>query len=114
MALISDLVTELSVMSGIPEPSIAVVARRLREDGLLSQKGRGRGAAQATPLDAARLCIALMIGGKAKDASIVVADFGGLRLSQPTSSPDIATQGSPSRQQLAWRRITASRRLSPP
>ena len=90
---LSDLITELSVMSGIPEASIAVVARRLREDGLLSQKGRGRGAAQATPLDAARLCIALMIGGKAKDASIVVADFGQLRLSSFDVEPEHAYGG---------------------
>jgi hypothetical protein len=88
MALISDLIIELSVMSGIAEASIAVVARRLREDGLLSQKGRGRGAAQATPLDAARLCIALMIGGKAKDASTIVHDFGGLRVSQRAVAPE--------------------------
>ena len=88
MALISDLIIELSVMSGIAEASIAVVARRLREDGLLSQKGRGRGAAQATPLDAARLCIALMIGGKAKDASTIVQDFGGLQLFQRAVEPE--------------------------
>ena len=31
MALISDLVTELSVMSGIEKSSIAVIARHLRE-----------------------------------------------------------------------------------
>jgi len=88
MALISDLVTELSVMSGLAEISIVGVARRLREDGLLSQKGRGRGAAHATPLDTARLCIALMIGGKAKDASTVVRDFGQLQLSRRSVEPE--------------------------
>ena len=88
MALISDLIIDLSVMSGLAEASIVGVARRLREDGLLSQKGRGRGAAHATPLDAARLCIALMIGGKAKDASIVVHDFGQLQLSSRSVEPE--------------------------
>lgn len=88
MALISDVVTELSVMSGIAEASVVGVARRLREAGLLSQKGRGRGAAHATPLDAARLCIALMVGGKAKDASTVVRDFGQLRLSHRSVEPE--------------------------
>ncbi|MBB5220341.1 hypothetical protein HNP73_000262 [Amaricoccus macauensis] len=88
MALISDLVTELNVMSGLAETSIVGVARRLREDGLLSQKGRGRGAAHATPLDAARLCIALMVGGKSKDASTVVRDFGQLQLSRRSVEPE--------------------------
>jgi hypothetical protein len=78
MALISDLAPELSVMSGIPVETIAVVSRHLREAGLLSQRGRGRGAAKATPLDAARLCIALMVGGKAKNAPTAVTDFGAL------------------------------------
>ena len=88
MALISDLVVELSVMSGIPKPSITVVARHLREAGLLSQKGRGRGAARATPLDAARLCIALMLGRKAKDAPSVVKDFGQLQCWSAEVEPD--------------------------
>jgi hypothetical protein len=87
VALISDIVTELSVMSGLAEISIVGVARRLREDGLLSQKGRGRGSAHATPLDAARLCIALMIGGKARGASTVVRDFGQLQLSRRSVEP---------------------------
>ena len=81
MALISEVVTELHVMSGIEERSIALIARHLREAGLLSQKGRGRGAAHATPLDAARLCIALMVNGKLKDAPQAVVDFGQLRCS---------------------------------
>lgn len=88
MALISEIVTELHVMSGIEERSITLVARHLREAGLLSQKGRGRGAAHATPLDAARLCIALMVNGKLKEAPQAVRDFGRLRctsieISQP-------------------------------
>src|SRR4051794_19773056 len=78
MALISDLATELSVVTGIPRETVSGVSRYLREAGLLSQKGRGRGAARATALDTARLCIALMVGGKAKNAPTVVSDFGAL------------------------------------
>jgi len=78
MALISDLVKELAVSTGTAEKSITVIARWLREDGLLSQKGHGRGAARATPLDAARLLIALMVGGKSKNAPQAVRDFGQL------------------------------------
>ena len=78
MALISHIVKELAESTGTAEKSITVIARWLREDGLLSQKGRGRGAAQATPLDAARLLIALMVGGKMKNAPQAVRDFGQL------------------------------------
>ncbi len=84
MALISDIVKELALSTGTAEKSITVIARWLREDGLLSQKGHGRGAAQATPLDAARLLIALMIGGKIKNAPQAVRDFGQL-LEEPHS-----------------------------
>ena len=82
MALISHLVKELALNTGTAEKSITVIARWLREDGLLSQKGRGRGAAQATPLDAARLLIALMVGGKMKNAPQAVRDFGQMVLSR--------------------------------
>ena len=83
MALISHIVKELAASTGTAEKSITVIARWLREDGLLSQKGHGRGAAQATPLDAARLLIALMIGGKSKNAPQAVRDFGQLVISPP-------------------------------
>ena len=89
MALISHLVKELALNTGTAEKSITVIARWLREDGLLSQKGRGRGAAQATPLDAARLLIALMVGGKIKDAPQAVRDFGQMVLIIPdTDGPE--------------------------
>lgn len=83
MALISDIVKELALSTSTAEKSVTVIARWLREDGLLSQKGRGRGAAQATPLDAARLLIALMVGGKISNAPQVVRDFGQLVQSEP-------------------------------
>lgn len=88
MALISELIVELSVMSGVEKSSIAVVARHLREAGLLSQKGRGRGAAHASALDAARLCIALMVDGKAKDAPEAVRDFGRLVCESIDTEPE--------------------------
>ena len=86
MALISHLVEELAKSTGVAEKSITVIARWLREDGLLSQKGRGRGAAKATPMDAARLLIALMIDGKIKNAPQAVRDFGQLVLFSQQSS----------------------------
>ncbi|GAK34603.1 hypothetical protein AQ1_02502 [alpha proteobacterium Q-1] len=82
MVLISSVVKELSEMSKIEETSVATYARALREAGLLSQKGRGRGAAHATPLDAARLLIALMVGGKVKDSPQAVRDFGKMRCTE--------------------------------
>lgn len=81
MARISDLVADLAARLDIEAKSIATVARHLREEGLISQGARGVNAAQATPLDAARLIIALMVEGKAKDAPQRVRDYGLLRLS---------------------------------
>lgn len=57
---------------------IKTYARYLREAGMLSQNGRGTSAARATPLDAARLMIAVILRPKAKDVVEYVSDFGGL------------------------------------
>lgn len=58
MALLSDLVN-LCAEKGVDTAStLNLFGRRLREAGRLSQKGRGRGAAHMTFLDAARFLIA--------------------------------------------------------
>lgn len=76
MALISDIVKEASLSSKMDEATVTNIARNLRENGLLSQKGRGRGAAKATSLDAARLYIALMANLKVGTSAEVVNDIG--------------------------------------
>lgn len=68
MALLSDLVSALAEVEGIEESFVAGVARYLREAGLVSQAGRGRGAAKMGSRDAAALLIAVNSTVLAKDA----------------------------------------------
>jgi hypothetical protein len=88
MAKLSDLVSDLALRLNVEEKSIATVARYLREAGMLSQGARGVHAAQAKALDAARLIIAMMVEGKAKDAVQRVRDFGSLVLHEWRAEED--------------------------
>lgn len=78
MALVSDLNKAVAEATLTALPTVSIFARRLRDANLISKKGRGRGAAHATPLDCARLLIALLANSSAKDAPERVRDFGGL------------------------------------
>src|SRR5262249_35024787 len=63
MANLSELVSGLSVVTGVPEATVFAYGRFAREAGLIAQRGRGRGAATMGPEDAANLVIA--VGGTA-------------------------------------------------
>lgn len=84
MALISELNVATAEAIDYPLPTVAMFSRVLREAGLISKKGRGRGAAHATPVDGARLLTALLAtpspfaGGRMPQAAECVADFGDL------------------------------------
>lgn len=67
MALLSELSSVIAEVEGLPEPFVSGVARYLREAGLIRQAGRGRGAANMTPQDAACLLIGVNGTGLAKD-----------------------------------------------
>ena len=60
MAALSDLVSVLARTTGLPEAEVFAYGRFAREAGFISQKGRGRGAAQMSTRDAANLLIAIM------------------------------------------------------
>jgi hypothetical protein len=86
MALISDLVAAIAEAEGIPEPTVAMVARHLREAGLLSTGARGRNAPAANVRD----CINLLIGVNVpyavlKDAPKAVRAYRNLVLYTPDS-----------------------------
>ncbi len=62
MARLSDLVLRTSEVTGVPEPAVREMGRRLREAGLISTGKGGRyGGAEMTSVDAARLVTSLMI-----------------------------------------------------
>lgn len=81
MALLSDLVKVVAAVEGIDEVSVGIFARAAREAGLLTQKGRGRGAAHMSKTDAANLLIAVNGSTLAKEVPHRVPQFRALKLS---------------------------------
>lgn len=72
MALLSDLVAAIAAVEGVEESFVGGVARYLREADMISQAGRGRGAAKMLPRDAAALVIAVNATVLAKDAPSIL------------------------------------------
>src|SRR4051794_24739669 len=83
VALLSDLVKAVADVEGIDQTSVGIFARTAREAKLISQKGRGRGAAHMTVRDAANLLIAVNGSRLAKGVSTSVRHFRKLK---PTST----------------------------
>lgn len=73
-----ELITCVAGALGMARETVAIHFRHLREGGMVSQKGRGRGAASMTSLDAARLIIAVAGSFAVKDSVATVAAFGPL------------------------------------
>lgn len=69
---IGSLTSLLASTYGIPEPTVTLVARSMREAGLLSTGARGVNAPEMTMRDVARLTLALMSG---EPPSKVVEEF---------------------------------------
>ena len=81
MVLISHISDEVARLTGRDTATMKQITRHLREAGLISQKGHGRGAAHGTPLDAARLLIAGMIPTSSlREAPEVVSLYGSLKV----------------------------------
>lgn len=82
MATVSELVDLLIAV--LPEENPADIrhrARRLREEGLLPQKGRGTSAAQIADEHAARLLLAVLAGGPAIHSADAVRQIEALESS---------------------------------
>jgi hypothetical protein len=79
MATLSNLVATLSWTTSIPEATVFAYGRFAREAGLISQGGRGKGAATMTVRDAANLLIA--VGGTevTRDAGTAIKRFRPMR-----------------------------------
>lgn len=97
MAKLSDLIPTLAQVLPMPEQTVAMYARHLREARLLSTGGRGPGAAKMTATDCARLLIAIMAADQVKDAVRAVELFW------PLPQEEIVTKvGLPEDQREDW------------
>jgi hypothetical protein len=63
---------------GVPTATVLLHMRNLREEGLLTQGGRGRSSARMTPTDAANLLIAVVGSRNVKDSVKTVNEYGKL------------------------------------
>ncbi|MBP2294717.1 hypothetical protein [Azospirillum rugosum] len=75
MAKLSTLVPALAEVLGLPEPSVALPARRLREARVISTGGRGPGGADMTASDCAALLVAVLASESASAAPAVVQEW---------------------------------------
>lgn len=79
-----SFITLLSKTYGLHEPSVAAVARAMREAGWLTTGARGVNAPEMTHVDAARLTLALLSG---EPPGKVVEEFEFLRTLEATDPP---------------------------
>jgi hypothetical protein len=78
MATLSDLVTALSGVTGLPEATVFAYGRFARQAGLISQKGRGRSAASMSLTDATNLLIAVCATDVTREAGTAIKLFRSL------------------------------------
>ena len=71
-----ELVELIAEAVGIPATTLTVYDRTLLEAGLRSKRGRGRGAAEVTPRDAAHLLTAILASPMVKDSVQSVERYG--------------------------------------
>jgi hypothetical protein len=64
---------------GLPEPTVALHMRNIREAGLITQGGRGRSSAKMTATDAAHLLLASVGSQNPKDSVEAVGKYAGIR-----------------------------------
>ena len=75
MATLSDLVTALAGVTGLPEARVFAYGRFARQAGLISQKGRGRSAASMSVTDATNLLIAVCATDVTREAGAAIKTF---------------------------------------
>jgi hypothetical protein len=74
MAKLTDLVSCVADITGVPEATVREISRRLREAGLISTGKVGRyGGADMTPTDAASLLTGMLV---ASTSSVAINDLG--------------------------------------
>ncbi len=78
MATLSELVSTLAQVTGLPEATVFAYGRFAREAGYIAQAGRGRGGAQMTAIDAANLIIAMCGTPVTREAGEAIRTFRAL------------------------------------
>ncbi len=80
MARLSDLTSAVAIASRVPDTAARVIARSLRETGLVAKGGRGLSAARMGPTDAASILLAFASPADVTKSGQVVAILGDLAL----------------------------------
>lgn len=75
MATLSELVEIVAAVEGIDLATVRLIARNLREAGLIATRGRGLSAAKMTLADAANLLIAVNATDKVREAAQTVHTY---------------------------------------
>jgi hypothetical protein len=86
MASPAQLVETLSLVTGVPLPTIVDIDRKLVKANLRTKGGRGLHAAQMTPLDAARLLTAVLASPQANASGEAVARYERTQVDKTRSS----------------------------
>ncbi|MGH7048686.1 MAG: hypothetical protein ACREE2_20115 [Stellaceae bacterium] len=81
-AILSDLVETIAEIEGIDPGTVGLIARKLREEGLIAMSGRGPSAAKMGPADAANLLIAVNAANTTEEAVGVVRQYRRLQAAQ--------------------------------
>jgi hypothetical protein len=89
MVTSGTLASVMAEATEIPEATIALFIRILREDGLIRSGARGVNATKLSYVEVARLLISLMVTDKPARAATAARDFGALVLSPDSSNFEI-------------------------
>ncbi|MCJ2039310.1 hypothetical protein MKK55_10215 [Methylobacterium sp. J-059] len=92
MATLSELVKVIAAAQGLDENQVLWIARYLREDGLITKGGRGRGGARMGVGDAANLLIGVNAPGGAKQSADLVRIFCDMPLWEDSAAPTDADE----------------------
>jgi hypothetical protein len=94
MANLSDLARTIAEVEGIDEATVSLIARYVREDGLIATQGRGLSAAQMTLADATNLLIGVNATSVAASAPQAVRAYRRLHALDFRSRSDQRPQSS--------------------
>jgi hypothetical protein len=75
MATLTELVDTIAAVEGVDPATVGLIARYVREAGLITMRGRGPAAASMGPTDAANLLIAVNATKNATEAATVVSAY---------------------------------------